>query len=100
MRLIYLGLFLSISCSACAQAIRANHAHYKGEEFLSGRWKAKDTRLSFRQYYAPYLVQDRSANRTGSYWQGLVFTRTSPGDRKSTRLNSSHVKISYAVFCL
>src|SRR5215475_12841597 len=26
--------------------------------------------------------------------------RTPPGDRKSTRLNSSHVKISYAVFCL
>src|SRR6266576_3010513 len=23
-----------------------------------------------------------------------------PGDRKSTRLNSSHVEISYAVFCL
>src|SRR5690606_41217897 len=23
-----------------------------------------------------------------------------PGDRKSTRLNSSHVKSSYAVFCL
>src|SRR5690606_39805662 len=28
----------------------------------------------------------------------IVFT--SGGDRKSTRLNSSHVKISYAVFCL
>src|SRR5207302_10284406 len=26
--------------------------------------------------------------------------RTRPRDRKSTRLNSSHVKISYAVFCL
>src|SRR5690625_6605981 len=25
---------------------------------------------------------------------------TFPGDRKSTRLNSSHVAISYAVFCL
>src|SRR5258708_21127432 len=25
---------------------------------------------------------------------------TSPGDRKSTRLNSSHQIISYAVFCL
>src|SRR5699024_12139439 len=25
---------------------------------------------------------------------------TNPGDRKSTRLNSSHVSISYAVFCL
>src|SRR5437773_8416601 len=28
----------------------------------------------------------------------LVFT--SGGDRKSTRLNSSHITISYAVFCL
>src|SRR5690606_30888592 len=27
-------------------------------------------------------------------------TLTTQGDRKSTRLNSSHVKISYAVFCL
>src|SRR5690606_42066193 len=26
--------------------------------------------------------------------------RLDTGDRKSTRLNSSHVKISYAVFCL
>src|SRR5690606_41430029 len=26
--------------------------------------------------------------------------RSRPPDRKSTRLNSSHVKISYAVFCL
>src|SRR5207302_11312801 len=36
--------------------------------------------------------------------QPVVFfgTRTPPQmiDRKSTRLNSSHVKISYAVFCL
>src|SRR5699024_11384482 len=28
------------------------------------------------------------------------FERLDPGDRKSTRLNSSHVSISYAVFCL
>src|SRR5699024_11871072 len=27
-------------------------------------------------------------------------SHTPPGDRKSTRLNSSHVSISYAVFCL
>src|SRR5207249_7073678 len=26
--------------------------------------------------------------------------KTGPSDRKSTRLNSSHVSISYAVFCL
>src|SRR5690606_39978565 len=30
----------------------------------------------------------------------LVFLLTCCLDRKSTRLNSSHVKISYAVFCL
>src|SRR5204862_8231393 len=30
---------------------------------------------------------------------GLAF-RKEVGDRKSTRLNSSHVEISYAVFCL
>src|SRR5690606_30242553 len=29
-----------------------------------------------------------------------VFAATLARDRKSTRLNSSHVKISYAVFCL
>src|SRR5207302_9615777 len=31
---------------------------------------------------------------------GAELVRLSGRDRKSTRLNSSHVKISYAVFCL
>src|SRR5690606_41243800 len=30
----------------------------------------------------------------------IVYTREATIDRKSTRLNSSHVKISYAGFCL
>src|SRR5690606_41399073 len=34
-------------------------------------------------------------SRLPAYTAGAVL-----GDRKSTRLNSSHVKISYAVFCL
>src|SRR2546427_7853518 len=37
-------------------------------------------------------------------WRSLcpaaVSTGGAPGDRKSTRLNSSHSQISYAVFCL
>src|SRR5690606_40156316 len=34
-------------------------------------------------------------------WQGQLLPQGPVGeDRKSTRLNSSHVKISYAVFCL
>src|SRR5436309_11035923 len=34
--------------------------------------------------------------------KGVIVATTFPSgqDRKSTRLNSSHVKISYAVFCL
>src|SRR5690554_2025509 len=38
----------------------------------------------------------RTVNPTGDRVDGFVFTT----DRKSTRLNSSHVRISYAVFCL
>src|SRR5260221_9178037 len=30
----------------------------------------------------------------------IDYTSGTPGDRKSTRLNSSHTVISYAVFCL
>src|SRR5690606_41711554 len=37
----------------------------------------------------------------GAAWTGVMWLVGVPGaDRKSTRLNSSHVKISYAVFCL
>src|SRR5699024_88011 len=35
-----------------------------------------------------------------TYTAGELGSATSPVDRKSTRLNSSHVSISYAVFCL
>src|SRR5207249_12131925 len=35
--------------------------------------------------------------RTGAFWH---WRTRRPSDRKSTRLNSSHVSISYAVFCL
>src|SRR3989442_2993830 len=40
-----------------------------------------------------------SAALTGAA-SGLDSTLLLNGDRKSTRLNSSHVRISYAVFCL
>src|SRR5438445_13512797 len=41
---------------------------------------------------------DVSPNPTGADPYLAYFTL--PGDRKSTRLNSSHANISYAVFCL
>src|SRR5690242_21531182 len=45
----------------------------------------------------PVVPQHRGRERAG----GLMVDSTGPlGDRKSTRLNSSHMSISYAVFCL
>src|SRR5204862_7603746 len=40
------------------------------------------------------------AGRGGARSAGAVRGGGRRGDRKSTRLNSSHVEISYAVFCL
>src|SRR5690606_39824867 len=43
-----------------------------------------------------YLELSTSADKTDEYYTKIVVQL----DRKSTRLNSSHVKTSYAVFCL
>src|SRR5690606_39443667 len=43
-------------------------------------------------------VEDGGVEPPDGGW--LVLAVEDDGDRKSTRLNSSHVKISYAVFCL
>src|SRR5204863_7574523 len=45
----------------------------------------------------PSAPRDRPAIRPRGFATALDACR---GDRKSTRLNSSHVEISYAVFCL
>src|SRR5690606_41718992 len=42
-------------------------------------------------------INDRWGTRR---WRPVRLIKRSLSDRKSTRLNSSHVKISYAVFCL
>src|SRR3989442_8183314 len=39
-------------------------------------------------------------HRSGAAARVRAKARGRPRDRKSTRLNSSHVRISYAVFCL
>src|SRR5690606_41318845 len=61
----------------------------------------------------PKYTSSQATNGTGTLdlanmeWDTYAFTLTDAGyylagaiDRKSTRLNSSHEKISYAVFCL
>src|SRR3954468_25111583 len=52
----------------------------------------------------PYTTLFRSPSSSGGLeiapGEGDERDRRDDGDRKSTRLNSSHVEISYAVFCL
>src|SRR5690606_41894165 len=43
---------------------------------------------------------ERTAGTAERTWPETSACDRHQGDRKSTRLNSSHVKISYAVFCL
>src|SRR3989442_5606255 len=46
------------------------------------------------------LPERARARLLRSVFELRLETRADPADRKSTRLNSSHVRISYAVFCL
>src|SRR5699024_11571103 len=57
-------------------------------------------RVSYRRHktYNNYIYTDRP--EIGHSAHPGSFPRFTSTDRKSTRLNSSHVSISYAVFCL
>src|SRR5438445_9169976 len=61
---------------------------------------------SLISYFAAFAVSiicvssDRSSTSTNGSPLVEFVTTNSVGDRKSTRLNSSHANISYAVFCL
>src|SRR5438874_8240208 len=48
----------------------------------------------------PISVRGFSSGGGGAGWSAAGAAHPIRRDRKSTRLNSSHVEISYAVFCL
>src|SRR3989442_2940915 len=64
-------------------------AHRKPFQLMNSSFSAEDRTTRGR---SPPVIHKRP-NRP-------LYTRRSIRDRKSTRLNSSHVRISYAVFCL
>src|SRR5699024_12100172 len=78
-------------------------------EFMDGRESAQ--RKSARSEAQMYALGTQNNEYRGPHWSygysyfwqcyGMAACRPAMGlDRKSTRLNSSHVSISYAVFCL
>src|SRR5690554_7069509 len=58
--------------------------------------------VSDGQVYTAFLDNEKAEFNTTLYGNTVYRIAASAGtkDRKSTRLNSSHVRISYAVFCL
>src|SRR3712207_7556181 len=54
--------------------------------------KQLETDIANLQKTGKTLADDKSLTALNTWWEGT--------DRKSTRLNSSHANISYAVFCL
>src|SRR3712207_7250044 len=72
-----------------------------GEEFVLGavgRFGLPPRRLGVGEQ--PRVVQRQRGAAPEFLDQGAVVLAERAADRKSTRLNSSHANISYAVFCL
>src|SRR5688572_30880850 len=64
---------------------------FEGADRLrEGEPRQADLRLTGRRHHRPYRRRTAQALRRHRHY----------ADRKSTRLNSSHSQISYAVFCL
>src|SRR2546430_3880284 len=57
-------------------------------------------RSSFPRLHQPVAITNRSTSGFDAISKKALFTHDAHVDRKSTRLNSSHSQISYAVFCL
>src|SRR2546422_2823275 len=68
-----------------------------GEQFFASLVKHLASALRAQYAFVSELSDDRKRFRTRALWGRGAFL---PEDRKSTRLNSSHGYISYAVFCL
>src|SRR5699024_11367718 len=73
---------------------RKNGLHFDAE----ARWGGAGFQLIKQAQEFAVLVQGVGALAVGDDMMRAAFGV--PADRKSTRLNSSHVSISYAVFCL
>src|SRR5204862_6168219 len=97
---LYLAIFLFFFC--CTVHHRDLHS------FPTRRSSDLDKHLNVEARLDIPAQRERSASQADEA-RALTVRRSNagvrrveilPGDRKSTRLNSSHVEISYAVFCL
>src|SRR5688572_30529030 len=102
------------ACARCVDNVHEEAAAWVAR--LDGRAAAPDERARFDDWLSRSSAhaaayeealrtwRDLAAMRSGERYQSLLGEPTlrekTLRDRKSTRLNSSHSQISYAVFCL
>src|SRR5688572_31322162 len=100
--LTLIGIALRLLLTPLYYTVEYNMPYFPVDEYGF----TKEDRLRWAPFAVKYLVNDADI----SYLGNLKFEDGSPlfnerelshmEDRKSTRLNSSHSQISYAVFCL
>src|SRR5690554_7512027 len=95
--------FVALSFVISGQALAKEKLHiynwsdYIAEDTISNFEKATGIKVTYDVYDSNEVLEAKLlAGRSG---YDLAFPTARPLDRKSTRLNSSHVRISYAVFC-
>src|SRR3712207_7238877 len=72
---------------------------YECHEYLEEAWMQEPRRVRFL-YQGILQVGVGFYHQQNGNWRGATGLLRNGTDRKSTRLNSSHANISYAVFCL
>src|SRR5215475_3160061 len=88
-----------LEANGLAECVRARSSPYVARETLDQHGRPLTTRDYRLLYTAGRLAVGALCHR--AHLHECLYDGLTPGrDRKSTRLNSSHVKISYAVFCL
>src|ERR1041385_3801560 len=73
--------------------------YYKVRKYFERLMALNYDRVNFKWYDIHY-ISDLERQPDGRYVGVVTIYQRFEGDRKSTRLNSSHGYISYAVFCL
>src|SRR5205809_2518702 len=84
---------------ACANAVAYGECECAMPPQAKARYNSSCVGVSDDGRRSPSSTRPVSS-ATGTMWAGVSSSYGTPLDRKSTRLNSSHGYISYAVFCL
>src|SRR2546430_11082576 len=92
-----LSLAAGLLCAFAVAMTVPPHAQAQAQSYPTGPVKII---IGVGPGASPDVIGRVVADHLARLWGQQVVVLNQPGDRKSTRLNSSHSQISYAVFCL